>query len=258
MTAALRAESASGPVPGPGLRTVELFDLRLVTGGYEEIAQWLLARARRGAPLIAAHVNLNNYYQLQRSGARWHESPDLELLFDGIGLKVAAWALGQGWVRDLNGTDLFPVLMRRAASERLRVFFLGAAPGVAERAAEATARAFSGVVIAGSHDGYFEPGQSGSLVERVRAARPDLLIVGMGFPRQEEFALAHRERLGARLIWTAGGLFDFVSGAKPRAPLALRRLRLEWLYRLYLEPRRMWRRNTIPPAWLAWRVLRRR
>jgi exopolysaccharide biosynthesis WecB/TagA/CpsF family protein len=60
------------------------------------------------------------------------------------------------------------------------------------------------------------------------------------------------------LIWTAGGLFDFVSGAKPRAPRWLRRLRLEWLYRLGLEPRRMWRRNTIPPLWLAARVLRAR
>ena len=254
----LQVESAAQAEGSSALQTVELLDLRLVTGAYEDVAERLLSRAQAGPPLVAAHVNLNNYYELRRRGARWDESPDLQLLFDGIGLKLAAWTLGQGWVRDLNGTDLFPVLMRRAAAERMRVFFLGATHEVVERAAHATVRAFPGLVLAGYHDGYFAPAQSDSVVERVRAARPDLLVVGMGFPRQEEFALAHRGRLGARLIWTAGGLFDFVSGAKPRAPLALRRMRLEWLYRLYLEPRRMWRRNTIPPMWLAWRILRRR
>jgi len=255
---AIHVDPTRDRAPTHCLRTVELLDSRLTSGGYGEVADWLIARARSGPPVVAAHINLNNYYELHRWTEEADESSELELIFDGIGLKLAAWALGQGWVRDVNGTDLFPLVMRRAVAERLRVFFLGATAEVVERAAEETLRAFPGLVLAGAHHGYFPLDACDSVVERVRRARPDLLIVGMGFPRQEAFALAHRSRLGAKLIWTAGGLFDFVSGAKPRAPRWLRRLRLEWLYRLGLEPRRMWRRNTLPPMWLAWSVLRRR
>jgi N-acetylglucosaminyldiphosphoundecaprenol N-acetyl-beta-D-mannosaminyltransferase len=227
-----------------------------VSGTYLGVADWLIETAKAGPPMVAAHVNLNNYYELVRWTRGSPGKAELAGIFDGIGMKLAAWALGRGWLDDVNGTDLFPLLMRRAAADGLRVFFLGARAEVVERAARETARRFPGLVLAGAHHGYFAREASDSLVERIRRARPDILVVGMGFPRQEEFALTHRERLDAKLIWTAGGIFDFVSGAKPRAPLWLRRLRLEWLYRFLLEPARMWRRNTLPPLWLAWRVLR--
>ncbi|HXZ86610.1 MAG TPA: WecB/TagA/CpsF family glycosyltransferase [Myxococcota bacterium] len=242
--------------PAESLHRVELFGSQLLCGSYEQVADWLIAQARGGTAAVAAHVNLNNCYELRRWPGGIEKSAQLELIFDGIGLKLAAWALGQGWVRDLNGTDLFPIVMQRAAAHGLRVFFLGGRAEIVERAAERARRDFPGLVVAGVHHGYFVLDACDSVVHRVRRARPDLLVVGMGFPRQEEFALAQRRRLGARLIWTAGGLFDFVSGAKPRAPRWLRRLRLEWLYRLWLEPARMWRRNTVPPLWLAWNVLR--
>jgi len=254
---ALQIESSGCPAPPHALRAVDLAGLRLLSGEHEEVADWLIARARGSSSVVVAHVNLNNYYELchwsRGAGSR---TPELELIFDGIGLKLAARAFGQGWVRDVSGTDLFPLVMRRAAAERLRVFFLGSTSAVVHRAAEQTLREFPGVVLAGVQDGYFSRETVDSVVERVRLSQPDLLLIGMGCPRQEGFALDYQRLLGAKLIWTIGGLFDFLSGAKPRAPRWMRRVRLEWLFRWLIEPRRMWRRNTVPPVWLAWRVLR--
>ena len=242
----------------PPARAVELPGAQLRSGAYEEIAAWLVARARSRPAVIAAHVNLANYHALRHWPAGLARCGELELLFGGIGLKLAAWVLGQGWLPELNGSDLFPHVMRRAAAEGLRVFFLGSTREVVEGAAEEACRDYPGLALVGARDGFFPLDDCDAVVAEVCSARPDLLVVGMGFPRQEAFALAQRDRLGVGAIWTAGGLFDFVSGAKPRAPSWLRRLRLEWLFRLGLEPVRMWRRNTIPPLWLAGQVLRAR
>ena len=243
------------------LQALQFADLSLLTGDSDSVVDWLVEHALRPAspPEIVVHLNAANYHLLQRDPALAREVREsCHLLMDGIGMKIAYLLQGGPWVPDLNGTDLFPRVMSRACNVGLPVYFLGAEPAVVECAVEATRARFSGIRLVGHHSGYFEPQAESEIVERINASGARLLVCGRGFPRQETFALRVRSALRVAVIWNVGGLFDFVSGRKPRAPTTIRQLRLEWLFRLGLEPRRMWRRTFVSAPWLFGHALAHR
>lgn len=176
---------------------------------------------------------------------------------DGVGLVWAARRLGHHVAGRVSGIDLAEALFRRCARGGAlcgaRLFFLGAAPGVAEAAAGRARSAHPGLVVAGAHHGYFALAEDEPVVAAVRAAKPDILLVGMGSPRQEKWAFGNLARLGVPACITVGGAFDVLSGAVGRAPGWVRARSLEWLYRIARDPRR-WRRGLALPAFLC-RVL---
>ena len=242
------------------LQGVEYMGLQLHTGDLKEVARWLVdcASSAHTDTTIVTHINVNNYYWLRRH-PEWRERVQSEcvLLLDGIGVKIGAFLLRRGWLPDLNGTDLFPLVMDEAEHRRLRIFLLGGRKDVVDRSVEVVGRRYPGIRVVGSHSGYFHRSDEGEITARIRASAPHLLLVGCGFLRQEEFSLSWREELRVPLIWNVGGLFDFVSGHKPRAPLWMRRARLEWAFRFLLEPRRMWHRNLVAAPCFLVHVLRR-
>lgn len=159
------------------------------------------------------------------------------VLNDGIGLELYGKLAASEFTYNFNGTDLFPRLFEETRSHRpLRVFLLGAAPGRAELAARQVEQRFSHVSIVGARDGF--AGLDGA-VQAIARTSPDLLLVGMGNPRQEMWIDEQRQDLECGVAAGIGALLDFLSGAIPRAPERVRRLRLEWAYRLVLEPRRL-------------------
>ena len=164
------------------------------------------------------------------------------LLPDGIGLRMGARLLGYELRQNVNGTDLFPRLCARLANQKKRVFLLGARPGVADRVADWIERHHPDVVVGGTQHGYFDATQSDAVIERIRAAKPDLVFVAFGAPRQDLWIDKHLDATGARVGLGVGGLFDFYSGRVSRAPLWVREMGCEWMYRLAKEPRRLWRR----------------
>ena len=108
------------------------------------------------------------------------------------------------------------------------------------------------------HDGYFKPSEEPAILERIRGLKPDILLVAMGVPRQELWIARHITAEHCTMPIAVGALLDFMSGAVPRAPKLLRQLRLEWVFRLMVEPSRMWRRYVLGnPLFLA-RVLRQK
>lgn len=164
------------------------------------------------------------------------------VLPDGVGVVVASRMLGDPLPERVTGVDLMEELLKAAAKDASRIFFLGARPGVAKRAAEKARERFGSIVVVGHHHGYFSREEERSVVEMIRAAQPDFLFVGMGTPRQEIFMTANRDALGAGVAIGVGGALDALSGAVRRAPPLARRLGFEWLYRLVREPWR-WRRQ---------------
>lgn len=147
---------------------------------------------------------------------------------DGVGIVWAVRRLtGEQLPGRVTGADLTPALFERFGP-RLRVFFLGAKPGVAEKAAE-NARARWGIHVAGVQDGYFK--DEAPVVERIAQARPDLLLVGMG-ERQDLFIHRHKARLGAKVAIGVGGVLDVLSGEVKRVHPLAQRLKLEWLVRI--------------------------
>jgi N-acetylglucosaminyldiphosphoundecaprenol N-acetyl-beta-D-mannosaminyltransferase len=152
----------------------------------------------------------------------------------------------------IPGIDFMTALCARAARNGWSVFLLGAQPGVAERAGEALRARYPGLRIAGTQDGYFTPSQLPEILSRIQAARPELLFVGMNMPAQEKWIATHLPQLSG-LCMGVGGSFDVLSGRLKRAPLWMRRLGIEWVYRTLQQPWRFQRIKGLPV--FMWRVL---
>lgn len=169
---------------------------------------------------------------------------------DGVGMTLAARLRGTPLRARVTGVDLVEALAMTGRS----LFLLGAAPGVAERAASVLEHRY-GALIAGTWAGSPKPEDAAAALERIAAARPHILCVAYGAPAQECWIARYRAELaacGVRVALGVGGTFDYLAGVVPRPPAVVRRLGLEWLYRLIRQPWR-WRRQLVLPlfAWLA-------
>ncbi len=200
-------------------------------------------------------VNAHTITVAQRHEAYLHALRETDLLLnDGAGLALAARLNGERFPANLNGTDFTPQLLARAAERGWRVFLFGGRPGVADTAARRLADQIPGLMVVGTADGYTLDDEQA--VEKIRAAGTDLLLVAMGNPLQELWLTAHLPATGARLGVGVGAFLDFAAGRVRRAPLWMRRASLEWLYRLAIEPRRLFNRYVVGiPVFLA-QVLR--
>jgi N-acetylglucosaminyldiphosphoundecaprenol N-acetyl-beta-D-mannosaminyltransferase len=167
------------------------------------------------------------------------------VLADGSGVLSGARLLGLPIKHNLNGTDLGPKLCARAAQEGRSVFLLGGEPGVAEQAAAQLLIRCPGLHIVGIQHGFFSAEEEAAVIAHINAARPDLLFVAMGVPRQELWITRHWEKLDVGTALAVGALFDFLAERFKRAPVWMRRLGVEWVFRLIQEPGRLWRRYLI-------------
>lgn len=177
---------------------------------------------------------------------------------DGIGVDAASRLLhGSTFPENLNGTDFVPFLLGRCRRP-LAVGLLGARPDVVERARDRFAAAHPAHTFRTIHHGYFDADEQRRFLRALAVDPVDVLLVALGNPAQEVLMAEAVDGRHCRVAFGIGALFDFTSGRMPRAPRMLRDLRLEWTYRLALEPRRMWRRYLLGnPVFLA-RVLRER
>lgn len=173
---------------------------------------------------------------------------------DGAGLLWASRLLGRPLRERVTGSDTLPLLAQMAARRGYRLYFLGAAPGVAEKAANVLRAANPGLKIVGAYAGSPARDEEDAIVARVVATRPDFLFVAYGAPRQDLWIHRNLTRLGVPVCMGVGGTFDFIAGVAVRAPLWMRRAGLEWLHRLWREPWR-WRRMLALPrfALAVWR-----
>jgi N-acetylglucosaminyldiphosphoundecaprenol N-acetyl-beta-D-mannosaminyltransferase len=165
---------------------------------------------------------------------------------DGVGLLWAARWLGGRLPERVTGSDGVPLIAERAAEKGWRIFFLGAAPGVAERTTEILCERYPGLQVAGTYAGSPAAEEEEGIVARINASEADIVLVAYGAPKQDKWIARNRPRLRAGVAMGVGGSFDFISGKAVRAPAWMRRLGLEWLHRLWREPWR-WRRMVALP-----------
>ncbi len=206
--------------------------------------------ARPDRPTVLAFVNAHaaNLAWRDPGFADTLKAADL-VLRDGAGMAILCRAAGLDPGLNMNGTDLLPRLLDRFAGRR--VMLVGTCEPWLGRAAERL-RAQGAQVVA-AMDG-FQP--LDAYPAAVRAAAPDLVVLGLGMPRQEALARRLATVLDRPCVIAAGGaILDFWGGRFPRAPLWMRRARIEWVYRLLREPRRLWRRYVLGNPVLLWRAL---
>lgn len=181
---------------------------------------------------------------------------------DGAGVILGARLLGKTIPERITYADWYWRLVELAEAKDYSLFFLGAKPGVADRAAEALRRRYPRLRIVGVHDGYFDmtPGSADNeaLISQINAAAPDIVTVGMGMPLQERWLYDNWSRVNARVGLTGGAIFDYVSGEVRRAPRWMTDNGFEWLGRMLVEPRRLWKRYIVGNPQFMARVLKER
>ncbi len=159
---------------------------------------------------------------------------------DGMGIVLALRLCGVPVKERVSGIDLFQEVLAVCARDGFRPFILGATADVLHRAADVITTRFPQIQLAGLRDGYFGPDEEAGVVQQIIDSKADCLFIAMPTPRKERFLSAHRDRLGVPFIMGVGGSIDVIAGYVKRAPLTMQSMGLEWLYRVYQEPRRMW------------------
>lgn len=227
------------------------------------VFEWLRQPSGRCRYVVTPNVHHTVLLQ-QHSGLQAAYRDAGMVLADGMPLIVAARLLGSPLPERVAGSDLVPALFEGWKDERsLRVYLLGAAAGVAERAAQNIHQRWPGVEVVGTYSPPFgftrDPHELDAILSRVAEARADILVVGLGAPLQELWVHQHLDRIAAPVALCVGAAIDFLAGEKPRAPRWMRRTGLEWAHRVASEPRRLLGRYA-NDAWrfpaLFWRELR--
>jgi N-acetylglucosaminyldiphosphoundecaprenol N-acetyl-beta-D-mannosaminyltransferase len=199
-----------------------------------------------------------------------HQDPTLReflnqaeiVLCDGAGVMLAARILGGRIPERITYADWAWQLAAFAAAEGFSLYFLGARPGVAEEAARRLQQRYPALKIAGVHHGYFDHSvgspENEAVLQEINASSPDILLIGLGMPLQEYWLMENRHNLNASVVLTGGAVFDYVSGRLRRGPRLLTESGFEWLARLLIEPRRLWRRYIVGNPLFLLRVLKQR
>ena len=198
-----------------------------------------------GGPAIVVTPNPEMVMLAQKDAEFAAILADADLVVpDGIGVVWASKYTQQPIEQRVPGIELAMDVMESPQGRASRWFFLGGAAGVAEAAAVAMQAKYGDMQVVGTHHGFFNSADEHKIIEKIIAAKPDVVLVGLGFPRQEKWMAAHKDMLGAVLMGV-GGSFDVMSGKVKRAPKFFQKLRLEWFYRLLRQPQRIWRQRVL-------------
>ncbi|HVP22226.1 MAG TPA: WecB/TagA/CpsF family glycosyltransferase [Anaerolineaceae bacterium] len=192
-----------------------------------------------------------------------HDHPDLRKIYNSSGLTTpdgapVTWLLKwQGFkcVERVYGPDFLLAACQRSIQLGWKHYFYGGTSEVQEALKEKLTASFQGLIIVGAESPPFRPltpEEDEETIARISAARPDILWVGLGAPRQDRWMASHLDSLGLPVLVGVGAAFDFVSGCKPQAPIWMRRNGLEWLFRLASEPKRLWRRYLLGNPRFMW------
>ncbi|MEM5471567.1 WecB/TagA/CpsF family glycosyltransferase [Hoeflea sp. AS60] len=221
----------------------DIMGIRVAALGWDQALDVLTNTIYSDGPQrIFNFLNANNANLAMRNPSYRHGLSKSEVLPDGVGVDIASRTLyGSAFPANLNGTDFIPALLVYA-DKPLKVALIGARADILERAVVNFKAATPWHEFIAVADGYFDKADSSQVLADLAAINPDITLVGMGSPSQEIWIDSNLRQGHGRVVFGVGALFDFVSGAVPRAPEVFRKFRIEWLWRLGVEPSRLWRR----------------
>jgi len=236
---------------------IDLFFMTMANRTRDEAVTEILALVQSARPCRIAFVNPACVNIAMKNDAYRGVLEQSDLIYpDGIGIQIACKLTGRRLKDNLNGTDLFPALVEEMARQKRGLYLLGAREAVCKTLVEKLAERWPELRVCGYRNGYFKPEDEPALAEEINGSGADILLVAMGVPSQE-FAIDRLlPMLRVPVTMGVGGLFDFYSGRIARAPLWMREVGLEWLYRLIREPRRLWQRYLIGNFVFMWHLAR--
>jgi N-acetylglucosaminyldiphosphoundecaprenol N-acetyl-beta-D-mannosaminyltransferase len=251
-------EPATLPAPVSLRPQSRIFDLPVELADPAEILRTVTGWVGSGVPHRVMYVNAHVVNRSHAIPALREALERADLVYcDGYGVRLAARSLHLDVPHRMTGADWVWGLVALCERSGHSIYLLGSEPPYASRAAERLKRWYPRLEIAGAHHGYFEldSPHNERVLEDIEARKPDIVLVGMGTPKQELWVDRYADRIPADVVWSVGALFDYVSGRTPRAPRWLADNGAEWIFRLAIEPHRMWRRYLLGnPVFLS-RVL---
>lgn len=191
----------------------------------------------------------------------WYKQFILDALIrycDGEGVRFGAYLLGEHIPERITLSYYINDLASAAVAHNLNIFLLGGTQAVAELAAKRLKELYPTIKLSGYHHGYFSERENNSVINMINATQPDILLLGMGVPKQEEWTKENFDKLNAKIIWMGGGFLDTLSGKIKRCPQWLSEIGFEWLFRFIQEPRRLWKRYLIGNPLFLMRILQAR
>ena len=205
----------------------------------DRLEEAVAARSR----VLVGVVNAAKVVNMRRDPVLRDSVLDADLILaDGMSVVWASWMVGRPLPERVTGIDLMEGLLERGSQRGWRFFCLGATEEINASACAWIERTFPGAVVAGRHHGYFALDDEPAIAAAIRDARPDVLFVAMSSPKKEDFLARWFSGLDVPVCHGVGGSFDVLGGKVSRAPRAVQRAGLEWLWRVGKEPRRLWRR----------------
>lgn len=220
------------------------------------LIELLAQRAAAGLRTTACYANAHTVNLALRDDAFRRALTSSDVLYADGASVVWASRFAEGRLPErMTSADYFPRFARRCADLGLRLFLLGGRTGIAEKAADRLVRDIPHLAVIGTHDGYFDAARSEQVIDAVNAAKPDVLMVGMSSPRQEEWVIRHADRIDAPVRWCVGALLDYLAGMERRAPAWLCRMGGEWVFRLLVDPVGKWRRYLLGNPAFVWHTL---
>lgn len=230
---------------------------------YKEVIEEVERSISLSKPVYFVTPNIDHIVKLQKDDEFRKIYIDAVLvLADGMPLIWAAKFLGTPIKEKISGSDLFPKLCEVAVEKGYRLFFIGGRPGAALKAAEVLRDRYPDIQIVGTYSPPFrfenDREENDKIVRMIKNAKPDILFVALGTPKQEKWIYKYRNEYQVPLSIGIGASFEFLSGMVKRAPFWMQRVGLEWFWRLMMEPKRLWKRYLIDDPVFFWLVLKQK
>jgi len=237
--------------------SISFLGLKLNPVSDSDVVSLVFDAIRNGNHIVIANHNLHSVYL-------WHHEERMRSFYatadyaqiDGMALILMARLFGIPLRRANRATvlDFFPLLAPMAVQHGWKIFYVGSRPGVAAHGANLARQEYPGLQIC-THHGYLDAIENTKVISEINAYQPHILMVGMGMPRQENWILDNRDQIRTNVIFPCGAFMDYKAGEIPTAPRWLASLYLEWAYRLFSEPLRLWRRYLVEPWYVAGQIL---
>jgi N-acetylglucosaminyldiphosphoundecaprenol N-acetyl-beta-D-mannosaminyltransferase len=238
------------------LTTIEFLGCRMHAVTMKNTIETIINRIDQSIFTQHVVVNVAKLVNMKTDAALRESVTSCDIInIDGMGVVWGARLCGHSIPERVAGIDLFLELVKEAALRKLPVFFLGAHQDIVTETAKRMLALHPSLILAGYHHGYFWDNEE-EVVKKIRASQAVMLFVAITSPKKENFINRWKEQLGVQFVMGVGGTFDVVAGKAKRAPLFLQKAGLEWGYRIWQEPRRMWKRYLVTNTKYAMLLLR--
>lgn len=229
------------------MKVARIFGLSIAALTMREVVIEAKRMIEEGRPHLIATANAEMLMRASHDAELYRVLEHADMVVpDGAGTVWAAHTLGYEMPERVAGYDLVQELMRIAPQEGWRIYLFGSASGVADAAKKEAERRYPGIEICGTRHGFFAEEDVPQIVAEIKAAKPHILLVALGVPRQEKWIDAHLEEMGVPISIGVGGSFDVMAGVMKRAPRWMQKAKLEWLFRGLVQPRRAGRLLALP------------